>query len=351
LHHVDGSMMEGGGQLLRMATAYSAILGEPVKVTNIRAKRSNPGLRPQHLTTLKALAEMCGARTRGLKLGSQEIELRPRSIRGGTYHIDIGTAGSISLLLQCLTPVAAYADTPVTMNIRGGTAVRWSPPIPFLKHIVWRAYKKMGMNIIVEVRRHGFYPKGGGDLKVRITPVEALKPLVAVEREDVHEVRGISLCGRLPLHVAERQAKSASHVLRNAGFKPQISAEKLNFEPFSPGSMICIWLDSDQSFVGADSLGERGKPAEKVGREAAESLIRQLRTGACTDLHTADHLILPVSLAEGESVFSTSELTLHTLTAIELAKTFTGCSFVVDGKMGQPARITCKGIGLTKPCG
>lgn len=350
MRHVDGSIMEGGGQLLRMATAYSTILGEPVKVTNIRAKRSNPGLRPQHLTTLKALAEVCGARTRGLELGSQEIELHPRSIRGGTYQIDIGTAGSISLLLQCLVPVAGYADKPVTLNIRGGTAVRWSPPIPFLEHIVWRAYQKIGMNNRVDVRRHGFYPKGGGGVEVRITPVKVLKPLIAVEREEVQDLKGISLCGKLPLHIAERQAKSASHVLKKAGFQPQISVKKLDVDPFSPGSMICIWLDSAQSFVGADSLGERGKPAENVGREAAESLIRQLRTGACTDLHTADHLILPVSLAEGESEFSTSELTLHTLTAIELAKTFTGCSFVVDGEMGQPAKIKCKGIGLTKPC-
>ena len=350
MHHVDGSMMEGGGQLLRMATAYSAILGEPVEVTNIRAKRSNPGLRPQHLTTLKALAEICGASTKGLELGSQEIELHPRSIRGGTYQIDIGTAGSISLLLQCLIPVTAYADTTVTLNIRGGTAVRWSPPIPFLEHVVWRAYQKMGINIIVNVNRHGFYPKGGGDVEVRITPVEALKPLIAVEYEQVQDVKGISLCGKLPLHVAERQAKSASYVLRKAGFHPHISVRKLEVEPFSPGSMICIWLNSSRCFIGADALGERGKPAEKVGREASELLVKQLQTGACTDLHTADHLILPVSLVEGKSVYTTSELTLHTLTAIELAKTFTDCSFVVDGEMGQHAKITCEGIGLTKPC-
>jgi len=341
---IDGSMMEGGGQLLRMATAYSAILGEPFNIHSVRAGRSRPGLRPQHLTTLRAAAELTGARVRGAELGSTDITYRPGKIRGGRYTFDIGTAGSVTMLLQCLAPIAAYADRRVEMRVNGGTAVKWSPPTPFLENVVWRAFESMGLSCSLEVSRHGFYPKGGGEAAAYVEPVEALKPFTPI-REPIGVIHGVSLCGRLPRHVAERQAASAAETLETSGFKPSISVKYLEGAetPFSPGSLVCLWADG--MFLGSDSLGERGKPAEKVGREAATSLVEQMRTGATVDLHTADHMILPCSLAEGESRFTASRLTLHTLTAVELAKRFTDAEFSVKGGRGQPATITCLGAG------
>ncbi len=341
---VDGSMMEGGGQLLRMATAYSAILGKPFTIHSVRAGRSQPGLRPQHLTTLKAAAELTRAQVRGAELGSTEITYKPGKIRGGRYRFDIGTAGSVTMLLQCLAPIAAYADRPVEIRVVGGTAVKWSPPTPFLENVVWRAFESMGLSCSMEVRRHGFYPKGGGEAVAYVKPVETLKPFTPIH-ETIGVIHGISLCGRLPRHVAERQAASAAETLETSGFKSSISATYLEGAetPFSPGSLVCLW--ADHMFLGSDSLGERGKPAEKVGREAAASLVEQIETGAAVDLHTSDHMVLPCSLAEGESRFTTSRLTLHTLTAVELAKTFTAAEFSVQGGMGQPATITCVGAG------
>ncbi|MFH2110455.1 MAG: RNA 3'-terminal phosphate cyclase [Candidatus Bathyarchaeota archaeon] len=339
---VDGSMMEGGGQLLRMATAYSAIRGEPIHVTDIRAGRSDPGLKPQHLTTLQAAAEMCRAELTGARPGSREIWFKPGPIRGGEYSFDIGTAGSVTLLLQCLTPIAASADGPVKLNIIGGTAVRWSPPTTFMEKVVWRAFEAMGINCRLKVLHHGFYPKGGGQVEAHIEPVERLTPL-RVDQQPVKEVYGLSVCGRLPEHVALRQAKAAQDALKRARLKPRMDAISLEGRdsPLSPGSFICLWADA--GYLGACCLGERGKPAEKVGSEAAETMINLVVAGKQVDPHTSDHLILPMSLAEGESSFTTCELTLHTLTAIRLAETFTGARFNVKGGEGKPSKVTCLG--------
>jgi RNA 3'-phosphate cyclase len=339
---VDGSIMEGGGQLLRMATAYSAIMGEPVRVENVRAGRSDPGLKPQHLTTLRAAAEMCGAQLSGNRAGSGEIEFSPGTIRGGDYRFDIGTAGSVTLLLQCLTPIAAYADGPVKLSVVGGTAVKWSPPTPFLENVVWRAFNHMGLECALTVRRHGFYPKGGGEVEARIKPIRYLTPL-SVAQSPVKVVHGLSLCGGLPVHVALRQGKAAQDALKKAKLKPRIDVVALEGRdtPFSPGSLVCLW--SDSMYLGSCALGERGKPAEAVGAEAAEALITYIRSGAQVDPHTADHLILPMSLADGESAFTTCELSLHALTAIRLAETFTGSRFRVEGGEGRPSRVMCIG--------
>jgi RNA 3'-terminal phosphate cyclase (ATP) len=165
---VDGSMMEGGGQLLRMATAFSAIIGEQIHVSNIRVGRSDPGLKPQHLTTIQAAAEICGAELTGARAGSKEVWFKPGHIRGGDYRFDIGTAGSVTLLLQCLTPIAAFADAPVKLSVIGGTAVKWSPPTTFMEKVVWRAFQAMGIGCKLKVLRHGFYPKGGGHVEAQI---------------------------------------------------------------------------------------------------------------------------------------------------------------------------------------
>ena len=342
---IDGSMMEGGGQLLRMATSYSAILGEPIKVYNIRAKRRDPGLKPQHLTTLQATAKISGAETRGVSIGSSEIVFKPKRIRGGNYGFDIGTAGSISLLLQCLNPVLLYSDESSRISVRGGTAVNWSPPVPFLENVVYDALGSMGASIKIKVERHGFYPRGGGIITQFTEPIMALQAFTPGE-PNVKKISGISLCGALPLHVAVRQATSAKKRLNELKYKTDIKPVVADPVPSSPGSFVCLWTEGENTFLGADSLGARGKPAETVGEEAARKMIKLIRSGAHLDQHTADHMILPASLAEGVSVFRTNLITLHILTAIEVAKLFTDARFQVTGREGEPGTIKVKGIGL-----
>ena len=342
---IDGSMMEGGGQLLRMATSYSAILGVSIRVYNIRAKRRDPGLKPQHLTTLLAAAKISGAETSGASIGSTEIVFKPRRIRGGEYGFDIGTAGSISLLLQCLNPILLYGDKPSRVSVRGGTAVNWSPPIPFIENVIYKSLESMGAQSRIDVKRHGFYPRGGGIITQYTKPVEALRPLKPDE-PNIKRIRGISLCGALPEHVAIRQANSVKKKLSTLRVKIDIKPVMAEPIPVSPGSFVCLWAEGDNVFLGADSLGARGKSSETVGEGAALKMINEIRSGAHLDRHTADHMILPASLAEGSSVFRTSLITLHILTAIEIAKVFTNAKFKVTGREGEPGTIRVEGIGL-----
>ena len=346
---VDGSLLEGGGQILRMAISYSAVLGVPVRIVNIRVGRSPPGLRPQHLTTLKAVKEICGGKAEGLLAGSMEVKFEPGRPTGGSYSFDIGTAGSISLLLQCIAPIVSFADSPTEIRIRGGTAVRWSPPIRILNSVVWEAFREMGFTGSLAVRREGFYPRGGGLVDVSVKPVIELGPLKTGSVNDFSRVEGVSVCGRLPRHVAERQAESAQRRLKDVGIDSEITVEIPEGEmaPLSPGSVISMWaVSSPKTFVGASALGERGKPAERVGEEAANYLLDELRIGAAVDQHTADNLILWCSLARGESSFTTSALTDHTRTAIEMARLFTGVEFTVEDERAGRVRISCEGIGL-----
>ena len=342
-------MLEGGGQILRMALSYSAVLGTPVRIVNIRVGRSPPGLRPQHLTTLKAVTEICDGEAEGLTVGSMEVTFRPGRPKGGSYSFDIGTAGSISLLLQCIAPIASFADSPTNIRIRGGTAVRWSPPIRILSSVVWEAFREMGFTGSLAVRREGFYPRGGGIVDVSVEPVVVLSLLKTEPVDGVPRVEGVSVCGRLPRHVAERQASSAQRVLEEAGIDSEISivVAKGDIAPLSPGSVLSLWaVSSPRMFIGVSALGERGKPAERVGEEAANSLVDELSVGASVDQHTADNLILWCSLARGGSSFTTSALTSHTKTAIEMAKLFTGVEFAVEDKSRGRTRISCEGIGL-----
>ncbi len=333
-----------------MAVTYSAVMGVPVKVRKIRAGRRPPGLQPQHLTTLKAVAEICEAKTKGFNIGSMEIILYPKPPKGGTYDFDIGTAGSIGLLLQCVTPVVAFSDSTTRLRVKGGTAVRWSPPVRVLDNVVWEALRQMGFRGELHVLREGFYPRGGGIVEVSIEPIGKLDPIKAESPGEIKQIKGYSLCGRLPRHVAERQASSANTMLENAGYQTDISVHVAqgNEAPLSPGSVIGLWADSrPRTFMGESALGERGKPAERVGAEAALSLLEQLKSQTAVDLHTADNLIIWCSLATGDSVYTTSSLTMHTLTAIELAKIFTNARFEVEGGPGGAAWIQCSGIDLS----
>ncbi|MCX6641799.1 MAG: RNA 3'-terminal phosphate cyclase [Candidatus Bathyarchaeota archaeon] len=346
---VDGSMMEGGGQLLRMATTYSAILGEPITVKNIRASRGNPGLRPQHLSTLKSVAELCHAETTGLEIGSPRIEFHPNEIHGGSYSFNIGTAGGVSLLLQCVAPVAAFADSPISLRVIGGTAVRWSPPLPVVDNVVWRGLRRMGFKGGFKVVREGFYPRGGGIVEANIDPI---RNLVSFEEnsEKTSTVSGVSTSYGLPRHVSERQAESAHRTLTEAGIPSNIKVKAFDDQDssYSPGSYVCLWGEGEP-LIGADALGERGKLAESVGSEAAGKIIREIASNSFVDQHTADNLILPCSLASGESQFTVSLLTLHTLTAVEIARSILNIEISVEGREKQKGRIIIKGAGIKNP--
>jgi RNA 3'-terminal phosphate cyclase (ATP) len=339
---VDGSYGEGGGQILRTSAALSCITGQDIRVINIRVKRKNPGLRPQHITALKAAATLCNAETEGLEIGSKEIFFRPGSVKSGNFKFDIGTAGSVTLVLQTLLPIMAYASGSVKLVLKGGTDVPWSPTIDYLRYVMFYHLRSLGYEVHVTLIRRGHYPKGGGLVEVEVpSPPKGFRPINKVFRGDVLEIKGISHCVRLPTHVARRQAISARDTLRKAGLDIPININEEWYDPASdphlgPGSGITLWAIAKESVLGSDALGAKGKRAEIVGKEAADKLIADLSTGMALDTHMSDNILIFLSLADGRSVIGGASLTLHALTVMWLLKKFLSVSIEVEGERDKP---------------
>ncbi|MFX0088711.1 MAG: RNA 3'-terminal phosphate cyclase [Candidatus Hodarchaeota archaeon] len=347
---IDGSLGEGGGQVLRTSVALSALVMKPVKIIRIRAKRPNPGLRPQHLTGIKAVAALVDAEITGITTGSSEVTFSPKARRSGSFGFNVGTAGSISLVLQALMPVAALAPSDVIIRIRGGTDVKWSPTIDYLQYVTFPLLRKIGYEGGISVNKRGHYPKGGGEVEFKAHPVRRFSPITLVEQGEVIEIGGISHCVKLPLHVAERQKKEATKVLKAAGFEKiniEVNGDSNSRNVLGPGSGITIWATTSTGAVlGADALGERGKPAEKVGSEAAKKLISEIRSKQAVDKHMGDMLIPYMAITDGVSEISVSELTLHLLTNIQITQKILGVEFQIKGKAGESGTIEVEGIKL-----
>jgi RNA 3'-phosphate cyclase len=335
---IDGSYGEGGGQLLRFALGLSALLGEELKVVNIRANRTPPGLRPQHLAAVKAVSKLANARTEGVSVGSSAIKFSPGRVAGGNFEFDVGTAGSVTLVLQALLPVALMAERTVSGVIRGGTEVRWSPTVDYFERVFARGLRAMGVDLSLRLAKSGYYPKGGGVVEFRVEPTPELRPLVAVEDPgDALVCKGVSRCARLPTSVAERQASSARALLASNGVRVGDLEIISTNEPDSPGSSVTLWADSPRStFIGAECIGERGKPAEIVGSEAARAFLSCVEARSATDEHFAD-MILPYMLkARGRSTITTTRISRHLSTEVHVAREFKVAEISIDSGRSPP---------------
>jgi len=348
---IPGDTLEGGGQIVRTTLALSALTGKPVTITKIRENRPNPGLQPQHFVAVKVLAAACDAETEGVEVGSRRLTFTPRGHNAGRYRFDVGTAGSIPLILQALMPAAAFAQGRLEVELTGGTDVRWSPSIDYINLIQLPIIHRMGYDAAIEVHRRGHYPKGGGRVYATMNPPHLLKALHLLERGELAGIEGISHCVKLPSHVAQRQANAARKKLNAAGFSAaNIATETYppDHDPhIAPGSGITLLAKfANGAVLGSDSLGERGKPAEAVGAEAASKLIMELASGAPLDRHMGDIIIPYLAVAEGKSEIQISEITTHTLTNIKVAETLTGASFHLEGELHQPGTIRVEGLAL-----
>jgi len=348
---ISGDLLEGGGQIIRTSLALAALTGKEVRVDKIRDNRPNPGLQAQHVTAVKALAAICNAETEGLQAGSRVLTFKPRSHVSGSFSFDVGTAGSISLILQALMPSAAYGPDRVEFEFTGGTDVRWSPTIDYVRLVVLPVLELMGYKATLNVHRRGHYPKGGGRVSMSIKPSRLLKSISLVEAVERSGVEGISHCVKLPSHVAKRQADAAKEKLGSHGVRDvNISLETYPSDQdqhIAPGSGITLLMKSSKgSIIGADSIGERGKPAELVGEDAANKLLLEVESKAPVDRHLGDILIPYMAVAEGRSEIFVSEITLHTVTNIKVAEMVAGVKFDLQGELKKPGVISVQGIGL-----
>jgi RNA 3'-phosphate cyclase len=345
--HIDGSYMEGGGQILRTALALSTLTRKPFVAEKIRHNRSEPGLKAQHLCCIDALKQLTSAEVVGAQLGAAKISFNPQPVAPGKLIVDIGTAGSIPLLLQSLLLPCMFADDAIRLYIKGGTDTKWSIPVDYFAHVILPWLNKFASVQINKIKR-GFYPKGQGELDLTITPrfcrneygnFDAfyshlrnnvsrmqLATQLALDRIEGNSVASVKLEGA---RVAERQAKGASRIIAK---RCALKIEEEYCHSVSVGTVITLWAVSRQGnvFMGADALGEKGRRAEDVGAAAAERLLNLLKSDAAVDSHMADNLIPLMALCGGE--IKTEKITGHIRSNLYICEKFLEVDFRIDEK-------------------
>ncbi|MEA3345300.1 MAG: RNA 3'-terminal phosphate cyclase [Chloroflexota bacterium] len=330
LIEINGSYGEGGGQVLRTAVSLAAIVGRPCRIFNIRSGRRNPGLAAQHLTGVRAAAQLCDGELEGAKLRSQEVRFQPDEIRGGSYQVSVGTAGAVTLVLQTLVPIALQTDGRMTLEIKGGTDVTWSPLIDYFTHVHCHFLREWGAEIEVETLRRGFYPRGGGRVRVSIQPwADSPGPIHLKERGRVEAVEIWDVVSEdlRRARVAERQMEGFEEAWQER--YPLGEVHQLYVDSASPGTSFHAYAHCEKTRLGVCSIGRRGKRAEVVGREAAELLLEELASGAAVDRWMADQLIPYLGLYGG--VIQTSRITDHVRTNILVTEQFLPCRFSIEG--------------------
>jgi RNA 3'-terminal phosphate cyclase (ATP) len=275
------------------------------------------------LEAVLTAAKLCNASVKGAKLGSKELWFYPTEITGGKIEAEIGTAGSIPMLLITVLPISAFAKNQVYIHIlKGGTDVSHSPTINYLKHVFLPVLEKMGLKASLTVHKYGYYPRGMGEVSVEVQPNPKLVSFHFEEFGLVKSLKGVSVCTFLAdRKVAERQAKAANDLLKTHGYRADIQVVNDFSNPLQKGSSVTLWAETNTGvLLGGDAIGELRKPSEVVGREAAENLLREVEAKATVDAHLADMLVPYMALAEGESVFLTRSITEHLETNIWLAQ-------------------------------
>ncbi len=337
LIEIDGSVGEGGGQVLRTALALSVATGTAIRISHIRAGRPNPGLAHQHLTCIRAATHVASARVRGAELGAQTLEFEPGQPCPGEYSFDVTTAGSVSLVLHTLFLPLSLAKGDSRITLRGGTHVKWSPSFEFL-HNQWLFYlRKIGFSLSACLEKAGYYPKGGGLLKARIQTAGQLRPLVLSDRGQLREVRGQVFVSNLKRAIAERQLARVRDILKSRNLSPEI--ETCEYASPGTGTGTHLHAEFENGSGSYTSLGEKGVPAERVAADAADNLWHYIESGAAVDPFMADQLILPLAFAEGESFFTSERVTQHLVTNARIVEMFLPIKVDVRGQLGQPGEV------------
>jgi RNA 3'-phosphate cyclase len=306
-----------------------------VRLQNVRAKRDKPGLAPQHLAAVRAVASLCGAACTDLELRSQAFTFAPGALRGGEFRFDVGTAGSVTLVLQALLPVLACAPGRSRVTVVGGTDVRAAPPLDYLRHVLLALLDRMGVGVECRVARRGYYPRGGGEVEVAAAPARP-RPLAPDAFERPRRIDGLAHVANLPAHIAERMRAAA--LARLDALPAQVDTAILGgAEAVGQGGAIVVWARTGRTVLGAGRVAQRGVRAETLGDQAGAELAADLAAGAALDIHAADQVLVYLALAGGGS-FTTRVVTSHARTAMWLIEQFLPVRFEV-GTAGNLARV------------
>jgi RNA 3'-terminal phosphate cyclase (ATP) len=328
----------GGGQILRSALTLSAITGQPFRITNIRGKRPKPGLMRQHLTCVKAAAEICDGTVDGAEIGSIELVFSPGKVRGGDYSFAIGSGGSTTLVLQTLLPALLHAGAASTLRIEGGTHNPMAPPFDFIDQCYLPLLKSMGARANVILERPGFMQAGGGVLSATINPLKKWKKLKLTDRGEPVGTFGRVLHAHLAREIADREIKAAAKILDWPGDQFEIVDAA---DSAGPGNAILLGTRFANVCEISSGIAAMGRSAESVGVAAAKGLRNYLASSAPVGVHLADQLLLPIALAGG-GVFHTMAITNHMETNIAVIEKFLPVQFVIDSLERGVKCVTCR---------
>lgn len=326
---IDCSRGEGGGQSVRTSVAMSTVTGKEVHLTRIRENRPTNGLSKQHCTAVQAVASMTGSEVFGNSLGSRELTVKPKIDRKYEMTMDIGTAGSISLVLQAMQLAASTFDRKVTVDISGGTNVMWAPPIDSYQQVLYPLMSKMGIKASAEIVERGFYPEGGGRVKASFEPIHGIKPLNLTDLGKLKKVSGICYIQHLPKWITDQMLEGCHSVLDDycdVNFVLQRTSGD------SRGAGLSLVAEYENGLLGSNVLTTRGHPAKQAGIDAASDLIQVMESGSTLDVHTADQLLPYMAMADGVSAFSVSRISRHLLSQMDTLETFLDVRFGVERK-------------------
>ena len=295
---IDGSQGEGGGQILRTSLALSAAYGKPFEMLNIRAKRDKPGLKRQHLTCVRAVAQICGAQVEGDEVGSLRLSFKPGTIKGGTYQFDIGTAGSVTLVAQTVIPVLLRADTPSTVTITGGTHVPFAPIWEFFAETYLPELRRMGARVEAELEQCGFYPAAGGVVKLRVWPYDESKRPARYDLTDLGAYLGGTVEGvvsHIPRSIAEAEVGIVGNQMRDLALERIVR----EVDAFGPGNYCCTRLRYERATIVISAIGTYGKSRKSVANEVVRQIRDFVKSGKACEKHLADQLLVPLHLFIG----------------------------------------------------
>ncbi|MEO0086705.1 MAG: RNA 3'-terminal phosphate cyclase [candidate division WOR-3 bacterium] len=321
---IDGSYGEGGGQILRTSLSLSACLKKPFLINNIRKGRSKPGILAQHLTGINAAAKITNAIVEGNQLFSLNLKFVPQTIIGGEYYFNVAekkkSAGSVTLVVQAILPILFFASQPSKVILEGGTHVPFSPPYDYLENVLIPTIKEFSLFCKVKIKKYGFYPVGGGRIILEVEPFKKTdkKSVEFLERGKLVKMKIISKVGKLDKSIAQRQVDRAYHYLKD--FNPEIVVEEV--ESISPGTYTFILAQFEKIAAGFSSLGELGKPAEKVAEEAVNQFFEYYHHNGVIDYHLADQLPVFIVLTNISCRYKTNKITNHLKTNLWVIKNF-----------------------------
>lgn len=345
---IDGSYGEGGGQIVRSALTLAALTGQAVRIEAIRAGRDKPGLQAQHLTAVRATAAICNATVRGDALGSMTLEFIPGGPpQPGEYLFDVAearqgaSAGSVGLVFQTVFLPLALSGGPSRLVIKGGTHVPWSPPLPYIQHVFLPTVWRMGLRAQATLKRHGWYPAGGGEAEFQIADFKhPVLETQLTQRGDLKKIWGIAAVSNLPSHIAQRMANRAINLLKAANTQcPLLNIQPTHVEATGPGVGIFLFADYEHMVGGFCAYGRPGLPAEKVAEQVCHALLAHHQSSGAVDPHLADQLILPAAGLTRSACWTTSCVTKHLLTNVWVAQQFINCTIEIRGQPGQTGEI------------